>query len=132
MANVTSNFLIHGYLPIIANGAIAALKMSVVTTPDATGVIRAKKPAADSDPWLGVADAAILTTVAGELKIDGVVLLTLNATIAAGVELMMDVSGGHEGEMIAATSGKQVCGILLEGGDAANVRAVRLCRYFKP
>lgn len=132
MANITKEWRVGGYVPFIASGAVTANRLLVMDGADATAVPKAKKTAADSNPWLGVSDANVADTVAGELKIDGIVLLTLNATIAAGVELMMDATGGNEGKMIACTSGKQCCGILIEGGDAGNLRAVRLCRYIKP
>ncbi len=125
--------LIGGFLPVQAEGLVEANKICVFVDPVGEGgAFVVGPPAADTNAWAGVADVDILDEASGEIAIDGIVNLIINDTVAAGEELMIDMTALHIGEVIPATTGKQVVAIACQAGVATDTIAARLCRYIKP
>ncbi len=122
-------------MPFLALSDLAAARFAVMGAPDDEGLLTCDVPAADTDPVLGVPDAdfdegdtALLAPLGSQVEIE------VAAAVLLGAYLMLDVTGGAEGRVKTATTGKQVVAraLMPQATVGARVQAILLSPFFLP
>lgn len=128
-------YLVGKSVPFKASEEVEAARFLAIGAPDTEGLMQVDVPAADSDPYAGVSQSgrdadATVDVICG---LGSIVEVEVAAAVTAKQELMIDVTGGAEGRVKPATTGKQVVAIAVTTQATVGSRcSAMLCRYIKP